>query len=358
MKLSYIFIGIGIALLIFLFLIPFFIGSRISSDTGRNIGIFKSVDGGLSWSLAVRSSELTASLPRNVLSFVFHPKDARIIYLGTKGGGLWVSKTGGETWARITDAKGDLKPTAEIYDISISPRNPDVIYLAAYQDDYGKVFRSNDGGLSFDEVYIVSLRRYGVFGVAADSSAVNRVYLITGQGGFLVSDDRGDSWHVEKWFPDGLVRLIANPINNGEFYVVSSRGELYRTENAGESWLRLSEGYRVFQGAGEIQDVTLDASNTSTIYTGSKFGVLRSQNSGKIWRAVPVIIPPTALPVRAVVIDPRNSAKIFVSAASTVYRSDDFGERWQILQLPTVEPIKMLRVSPEDSNVIYAIAGR
>ena len=156
MKLSAIFIGIGVTLIIFLVLIPLFIGSRITDDQGDNVGIFKSADGGLTWNLAVRSSEPTASLPRNVLSFAFHPKDADTIYLGTRGGGLWVSKNAGTTWARVTDAKGDLKNSAEVYGISVSEKEPDLMYLAAYQDNFGRVFRSTDGGISFDEVYITS----------------------------------------------------------------------------------------------------------------------------------------------------------------------------------------------------------
>src|SRR3989344_1680071 len=98
---------------------PFLIGgSSTSRSSSSDTGIFKSTDGGTSWQLSSRSSEVRISLPASILSFVFDPKDPKVIYLGTKGGGLWVSKNEGESWARLIDAKGFLKTYAEIYDIS------------------------------------------------------------------------------------------------------------------------------------------------------------------------------------------------------------------------------------------------
>ncbi|MBI2054917.1 MAG: hypothetical protein HYT39_02340 [Candidatus Sungbacteria bacterium] len=338
---------------------PFLISSSPTSrSSGSGTGVFKSADGGATWQLSTRSSEVGILLPASILSFVFDPGNPKVIYLGTKGGGLWVSKNGGDSWARLIDAKGVLQAFAEIYDISISAKNPKVMYLAIYQDNRGRVVKSTDGGITFEEIYFVPIERFGVFGAAVSSKDPNRVSIATGQGGFLESLNGGKSWRVKKWFPDGLMRLISNPANSSEFYVVTRGGEMYRTNNSGESWTRLTEGYREFRGSTNILDVALDTLNPSIIYAASKFGLLGSRNSGNIWRAVPIIIPPEALPVRAVAVDPKNSNRIYISAASQVYASEDFGEHWQILHSPASSQVNMLRVSPKDAKTLYAVVGK
>lgn len=357
MKIPYVLIGFGILLLIFLLMLPFFIGSiasqrRTSSD---RIGILESTDGGTTWQARSRSSEVSVSVPSSILSFAFDPGNSSIMYLGTKGGGLWISKNGGETWAAVKDAKGTLFANADIYSIAIASLDTKVIYLAVYQDSRGRVLRSTDGGITFDEVYFVPIDRFGVFGVATDPNNARHIYTITGQGGFFESTNGGISWRVRKWFPDGLIRLVENYSNPLEFYVTTPHGEMYRTSDGGGSFVRLTEGYRLFPNANEITDVMLDPTNPSVIYTASKFGLLRSPNAGVLWGALPIIIPPEALPIRTIAINPVNSDEIYVGVSSQIYKTEDGGEHWQILDLPTSAAISMIRINPQNPNIIYVI---
>lgn len=359
MSVNFYIILIGIAVVIFLlFLIPFFIGFRGTDEAPADAGIFKSLDGGESWKLAVRSSEALSPLPAGILSFAFHPGDPRVIYLGMKGGGLWVTKNAGETWAPIIDAKDALRSNSEIYSISIARSRPAVIYLAVFQENKGRLFRTVDGGITFDEMYAVPIERFGVFGVSVHPANPNHVVIATGQGGFLESKDGGVTWRVQKWFPDGLVRLLDNPGNAEELFVMTRGGELYRSQNRGLSWARLTGAYSHFDGATQIADIQIDPNQNATVYTASKFGLLRSVNSGNAWDPVNLIIPPEALPIRSVAVNPGDSRRVYAGVGSTIYFSEDGGERWRVLDLPTTLPIRMIRIDPENPRTIYVVAGR
>lgn len=358
---GYILIFLGLVLLVVVLVVPFFVvgpSSRPARERAAPASIFKSIDSGISWAPSVKSSEVNLALPSNILSFVFDPVNPAVIYLGAKGGGLWISKNSGESWARVLDANEVLKPLSEVYDIAVSPVNPQVLYLAVFQDNRGRVMRSIDGGISFQQVYAVPIDRFGVFAVAADSARANQVYMVTGQGGFFVSSDGGITWRVQKWFPDGLVRLLKNPSGNGQFFALTSRGEFYRTDDAGESWFRLTPGYSAYPGAAKIHDLVLDPSNPAVLYSVSEYGLLRSEDAGSVWRPVRVIIPPESLPMNAVGVDPKNSARIFVGIRNQLYRSDDFGDHWQIIGVPTDLKVLKIRFSPADSRVVFAVVGR
>ncbi|OHA01035.1 MAG: hypothetical protein A3C11_00985 [Candidatus Sungbacteria bacterium RIFCSPHIGHO2_02_FULL_49_12] len=359
------FIGIGALLFILLILLPFVFRATSSQQPKSasptavaTVGIFKSTDGGLNWMAKTHVDQTGVGFPVSILSMVLKPTDPNVIYIGTKQDGLWVSQNAGESWVHITDPQGVLKSDAEVDDIAISRSNPTTLYLAVFQDNLGRVLRSDNGGVSFTEVYRVSGNRFGVFGVAVDSVLPNRVYIATGQGGFFESSDAGKSWRIQKWFPDGLTKMRQNPENPAEYYVVSSHGEMFRTEDRGISWVRLTEGYRQFPKSSSISDFIMDSSRPNILYTASAFGLLRSEDSGGVWKQVDLIIPPEGALVRAVAVGRESSNTILAGVGSAIYKSDDFGEHWQVIQLPVAGNITMLRISAEEPSTVYAVVGK
>ncbi|KKW22279.1 MAG: hypothetical protein UY71_C0009G0012 [Parcubacteria group bacterium GW2011_GWB1_52_7] len=360
MSLKVVLITIGVLLFGLLVFLPFIFSERLVSPAApdqNGVGVYKSVDGGMTWALKSRVDERGVVFPSAVLSFVFHPKERNIIFLGTKGAGLWVSQNGGESWARAIDIKGALKISAEVYDIAVNRLRPDEMYLAVFQENLGRVLKSADGGRSFAEVYAVPVNRFGVFDVEVDALA-GHVYVATGQGGFLESSDGGKSWRVQKWFPDGIIKLIGNPADGANYFALTSHGEMFRTYDRGVSWARLSEGYRKYPKADKITDFSIDKLQPSVIYTASQYGLLRSENAGGVWNPVDIIVPPQASGVGAIEVSPKDSQKLLAGAGSKVYKSDDFGEHWQVISLPTANNVRLLRAHPVDQNIIYAVVGR
>jgi photosystem II stability/assembly factor-like uncharacterized protein len=84
---------------------------------------------------------------------------------------------------------------------------------------------------------------------------------------------------------------------------------------------------------------------------------LRSRDDGRTFESLPILIPPDALPVLAVAIDPKNTSRIAVSAASQLYESRDDGKTWAILPPPSAKRIIHLRYDALLPDVLYAVVA-
>jgi photosystem II stability/assembly factor-like uncharacterized protein len=74
----------------------------------------------------------------------------------TQGDGIYKTTDAGKTWKHL-----GLEETQAVARIRIHPTNPDLVYVAALGHPYGEneergVFRSNDGGETWEKVLYVS----------------------------------------------------------------------------------------------------------------------------------------------------------------------------------------------------------
>ena len=342
--------SIGILAIVIL---PFVLGVGPSSPrpgpsteepaAGIEQGLFRSDDGGTSWQSKswVEGSNATIAGFR-VNQIVPDPVDPATFYLLTDGNGLWISRSRGDLWAHVVDEAGALEPTSNILAMAVNPRNRLEWYVAAFQKNRGSVLRSADGGRSFRAIYSVPAERYGVFDIHFDAGR-GVIGIATGQGGFLESSDQGRTWRVVRWFADGLVRLMVSPVNPSIRFVATSRGGLFRTQDYGASWVDVTGSYSDITGTLKNQRWLMD--QTGALYLGSRHGLLRSSDNGATFETPPIIIPPDALPVLAIAVDPVNSRRILVSANSQIFESRDDGQHWAILTSPAATVTKGHRVT-------------
>lgn len=338
-------------------LVPFFFGLRFES-AGRpdENGVFVSFDSGLTWEARNTIRDSRSTLASFYISdFVIDPRNSDRLYVGTRGGGILASEDGGLTWRRISDPNGALEAGAEILRIAVSKNHPETWYVAAYQKNRGVLLKSDDGGKSFREVYFVPVERFGVFDVWVHDGT-RAVYVATGQGGFLESFDEGRSWRVLKWFPDGLVRLAVDELTR-DFYVLTSRGRMYKSADRGRSWTELTDGFGSFDRSHRNQNLTV-GQKVGELYLGSDYGLVRSRDGGVSWAGVPIIIPPEALPVLAVAVNPGNTQSFFISAQSQVYKTSDGGTTWAIVQTPAGGRVTKIVVAEDDPSRMFLISNR
>ena len=123
-------------------------------------GIFKSIDGGIHWE-PVFDSQPVASIG----SLAVAASDPNTVWAGTGesfirshisvGQGIYKSTDGGKTWSLA-----GLEKTGRIGRVEIDPNNPNVVFACALGHAYGPqpergVFRTTDGGKTWDKVLFV-----------------------------------------------------------------------------------------------------------------------------------------------------------------------------------------------------------
>lgn len=347
------------------------------AETGN---LIRSEDGGDSWEFATRSEERDVSFPRVILDFVAHSQYPERILMGTQGAGLWKSSNMGKSWSRMADQSKTLSSTADIHRIAVSPSSPNIIYVAAYQEKRGRLFRSEDNGSTFQERYRTTADGFGVFDVAIDPSNADRVLIITGQGGLLESLNAGNTWRVRRWFSEALQRLIVNPLAPSNMFIITASSKILKSVDSGETWTEISitpggagtsvglgidyppdvfGGGGWFGGAGKAASkaLVLDPVNPSRLYLGSSDGLLRSDDGGLSWQRLTLLIPPEALPVTGVAVHPLNPDIIYAGAANQLHQSADGGAHWKVQNLATHFRVRRIFIHPAKPEVMFVIFG-
>lgn len=319
----------------------------------KDAGVFLSFDNGESWQQKVFVSKKESIANLDVTTINLDPQNPKIIYLGTKGSGLWKSMDGGEVWYQIKDSNKALDKRANIYDVAIDPKDTNNIYIGTYQDKYGRLFRSKDAGRSWEEVYIVSRPKYAIFSVEVDSYESSVVYMGTAEGGFLKSTDYGKNWKLIKWFNDVISDIKINPKDTKIVYVATFRKGIYKTIDRGGTWQSFEDKLRNFSEAEKVEILIIDSQNPDILYSGSEYGLLKTSDNGQSWQKVNIIIPPETIPILSIAINPLNSDHIYYGAGSVLYKTLDKGKTWSVHNLPSNQKIKTIIINPQDINMVY-----
>jgi photosystem II stability/assembly factor-like uncharacterized protein len=125
--------------------------------------------------------------------------------------GLFSSTDQGRHW---TSARLDpLNPKGQTYcrDIQETPGDPKTIWVAAganFQSDLGVLFRSKDGGASWKRMDMGVKPRTTMFALAFDDRQPNRMYCATSGGEVFASENGGESW-AERPLPAGATQVYA-----------------------------------------------------------------------------------------------------------------------------------------------------
>ncbi len=344
--------------------------------TNEGSGLLRSLDKGKTWSNAAISEEQKTRFPAKILDIAGHPRNPDILYLGATEQGLWRSETAGASWKRISDSSGVLQDQSDVYRIGVSASRPETLYVAAFQDNRGRVLVSDNNGAAFRQVYEVSQNRFGVFDLWVDPADARRVLIATGEGGLLETRNGGESWRSVRWFGESLRRLIVNPVVTGEIYILADAGRVWKTSDSGENWRDLSGAISrpdqpeqtlealVFPppdllpsfelGGGSATTLLLDPILPQRLYAISRGELLRSENGGESWGRVSVVTGPAGEEIRSVAVNP-SDATLFAGIGSRLLASGDGGVRWSISEFPNKAAPSQLVINPLKPEIMFAI---
>jgi photosystem II stability/assembly factor-like uncharacterized protein len=204
-------------------------------------GVYKSSDGGATWSL--RNTGITQQHP---FAWRLARANDGVLYLvvarrsedgsiGNDGdGALYKSNDGAATWTRVALPAGVNGPNG----LAIDPRNPQRLYLAAWARAAGThgmgggIYASHDGGQTWQQVLD---RDQHVYDVTIDPRNPDVLYAAGFESSAWRSSDQGEHWtHIAgpnfKW----MHRVIVDPVIAGNIYVTTYGGGVWHGQSDGK----------------------------------------------------------------------------------------------------------------------------
>lgn len=121
--------------------------SVYAPSNGPGSGLYKSLDGGVTWNPVKASGFPTEELGK--IGLAVAPSDPKRVYaiVDAKAGGLYRSDDGGATWRLVDKDKRLWQRGWYFCHVAVDPRNPDVVYISDTA-----FYRSTDGGEHFTAI--------------------------------------------------------------------------------------------------------------------------------------------------------------------------------------------------------------
>ena len=291
-------------------------------SVGYGDGVYRSRDGGKTWeNVGLGKSE-------HVGKILVHPKDPKTVYVAAQGPlwadggdrGLYKTTDGGRTWKAVLT----ISDRTGVSDVWMDPRDPEVLYAAAYQ------------------------RRRHVF------------TLVNGgpEGGIHKSTDGGATWtKLANGLPKGDVGRIGLAVPPGEpdtvYALVEARGKdggFYRSLDGGMSWEKRGEYSTT--SAQYYQELFPDPKDASRVYAMDTYMKV-TDDGGKTWRNAGE--KAKHVDNHALWIDPENPDHLLNGNDGGIYETWDRCATWQFrTNLPVTQ---FYRVAVDDARPFYNVYG-
>ena len=314
-------------------------------------------------------------------SLTVHPSDPNTVLLGTERNGFMLSEDGGVTWARLrAGLRSSDQVYSEIWDIDYSASNPDVIMAATLDSPgpaygpgvYAGLYRSTDGGQSWTQLNCGFLTSR-VVSVQIDPSDPEVVVVgleggfpsFTGPGanqyypgGIFRTEDGGQNWARVSIDPNdgknGYVVMRMTQGNQPQLITFGSNFDdpsenlgFLRSNDMGLSWEFFAPDFRTRQ----VGDFDLSADG-QTIYVnegGTYFGWV-SRDAGKTWNRGPI------LQVNGpIAVSPSDPNLVIFGSPGDIRRSTDGLAPMKVV-MTSPETIREIVFSQSNPNVVYAEA--
>jgi photosystem II stability/assembly factor-like uncharacterized protein len=267
-------------------------------SAGYGDGVYKSLDGGESFQqVGLEASE-------HIGKIVLDPRDSNVVWVAAQGPlwapggdrGLYKSTDGGATWTQALE----IGENTGVTDVVLDPRDPDTIYAAAFQRrrrQWGLVaggpksgiHKSTDGGATWRELTSgLPAGDMGRIGLALSPQQPDVLYAtipaLDDEGGFYRSATRGESWRKMSDYvpvdPQYYQEIFPDPHRFDRVYSMDVWIQV--SEDGGATWSSLnSENKHV-----DNHHLLFDAVDPDYLLVGCDGGIYESWDRGDTWKFV------------------------------------------------------------------------
>ena len=317
---------------------------------GVNGGVWQSSDAGVVWK-PIFDGQKVASVGALAVAW----SDPKVIYVGTgesdirsdlaSGDGVYKSTDGGQTWTNV-----GLGDTRQISKIVIDPKHADIVYVAALGHVYGAntergVFKSSDGGARWTKALDLG-PDIGASDLAMATDHPQIVFAtawharrppwttygpIGGPGsGLYRSRDGGRSWsRLTAGLPEGdwnRSGVAVSPDGQRVYALIDGKKPgLYRSSDGGDSWTLANSDRRLTTRSWYFSSITVDPENPDVVYVPN-VALYRSEDGGKTVSIVRGA--PGGDDYHQIWIDPKDSSRMILGTDQGATISVNRGETW------------------------------
>ena len=331
-------------------------------------GVYRSIDNGKTWQsideLKIKG-ERTDNPSFKVFSLVVDPKNPDIIYAGTLTRGIYKTENGGRTWGRINKGITLSGRQPIFYDIVVDPKDDNNVYCGGKTMDYGKIYKSTNGGGEWREVFSESQKDLVVTSLAISFSNPKIIIAGSQAGSVYATTDGGETWQHAGWLGDQVVSVGVSNDDSDVIYAATKSKGAFRTDNFGKNWVGITKKIGPDKETDSnnnglaIGRLAVAPSNGNVLYLGTRAGIYRSSNRGRSWILLPTLLPPDFAPLTSdIKVTFKNPNIIYFSVPNIVYKAENSGNKWISFQLSINAQVNKLAIDPENPNVIYAGVGK
>ena len=279
-----------------------------------NGGVWKTTDFGRTWK-PIFDEQPTGSVGDVVVA----PTNPNVLYVASGegvqrpdlsvGDGVYKSTDGGKTWTNT-----GLRDGQQIGGLAIDPTNENRVFAAVLGHPYGAnaergIYRTLDGGKTWQKV-LYRDENTGAIQVTIDPQDPSVIYADLWQArqgpwengawqgtnsGLVKSTDGGNTWKpLTKGLPTyekgglGRIGFCIAPSNPKRLYATvdadDENGGIYRSDDAGESWTKLTGDHRFYGRGSDFAEVRVDPKNENIVYSANVV-TWKSTDGGKNWSA-------------------------------------------------------------------------
>ena len=316
-------------------------------------GVYKSLDAGKTWkNMGLKDSH-------HISRIIIHPADPNTVWVASMGHlysankerGIYKTTNGGETWEQIFH----ISEKVGIIDLILHPRNPAILYAAAYDKERlpwqmvnggpeSGIYKSIDGG-----------RNWKRLGGGLPTGKIGRIgldiYLKNPEILYAVIEN-ANTRTVPLTPPAGA--RGAGQGGGAPGRVATIGGEVYRAEDGGQVWKKMNaDNYNVSpKGPYYFSQIRVDPSNDLNIFV-TQDGFRHSIDGGKTWNA-PTVFPRMFGDFRTLWFDPENPLRMISGGDGGIAISYDGGKTSDAYSNIPLGSVYAIGVDMEDPYNVYA----